>query len=186
MAACLQSGLALAAQNVAPPAQANNAAFNGKLGFVDMQSAILQTDQGKSAKSNIEKQAESKRKDLQKQQDELKKMEEALHAESGVQSEEVKMQKQRDFGTKLQNFKMSQINFEQEIRNKEMQETQKIYKNLSEVIEEIAKKKSFDMVFEKGAGALLYASKIDDLTSEVVKRYNEKYKGGADKSKAKK
>ena len=44
-----------------------------KVAVVDIQSAILQTEQGKIAKSNIEKEAEDKRKELLNQQNDLKK-----------------------------------------------------------------------------------------------------------------
>ena len=62
-------------------------------------------------------------------------------------------------------------------------EMQKILQNLAVVIEDVAKKKSYDLVFERGSGALLYASKIDDITDEVVKGYNAKHKAGEDAGK---
>lgn len=149
---------------------------NMKLGVVDMQSAILQTEEGKAAKAKIEKEAEDKRKDLLSQQNELKKLDEELQAQSAVLSEEAKSTKQKDFQAKYQNFRTAQMNFEQEVRGKEMQETQKIIQNLSKVVDEIAKKRKFDLVFERNAGALLYASKIEDITPEVVATYNSRHK----------
>ena len=68
------------------------------------------------------------------------------------------------------------MQFEQDVRQKEMQETQKIFQNLTSVIDDVAKRKGYDMVFERGAGAVLYAAKIDDITSDVVTSYNSKHK----------
>lgn len=144
--------------------------------YLDMQSAILQTEEGKAAKGKIEKEAEDKRKGLVSQQNELKKLDEELQAQSAILSEDAKASKQRDFQTKLQNFRTAQMNFEQEVRGKEMQETQKIYQKLIQVVNDIAKKKNIDLVFERGAGALIYAASADDITKDVVTAYNAKFK----------
>jgi len=62
------------------------------------------------------------------------------------------------------------------VRQKEMQETQKIFQNLSGLVEEYAKKNSFDLVFEKGAGAVLYVAHGSDITADIVGLYNQRYK----------
>lgn len=149
-----------------------------RMAYIDMQAAILKTEEGKTAKSRIEKEAEAKKTDLLNQQNELKKLDDEFQAQQAVLSEEAKAGKQKEFQSKLQNMRTAQMNFEQEVRQKEMQETQKIFQNLSGVIDEIAKKKNYDLVFERGSGALLYAAKIDDITEEVVSLYNSKHKVG--------
>jgi outer membrane protein len=149
--------------------------------FVDMQSAILQTEEGKIAKGKIEKEAEAKRQEILNQEKDLKKIDDEFQAQSAVLSEDAKRNKQTEFQTKLQKLQTARAGFEQEVRQKEMQETQKIFQNLTSIIDEIAKKKGYDMVFERGAGAVLYAAKIDDLTSEIVSTYNSKHKVSAKK-----
>lgn len=147
-----------------------------KVAYVDMQSAILQTEEGKNAKSKIEKEAEAKKKELLGQQNDLKKLDEEMQAQAAVLSEDAKTAKQKEFQGKLANLQKAQMSFEQEVRQKEMQETQKIFQKLSDIINEVAKKKGYDMVFERGSGALLYAAKIDDLTADVVNQYNVRNK----------
>jgi Skp family chaperone for outer membrane proteins len=73
-------------------------------------------------------------------------------------------------------FQRSQMALEQEVRQKEMQETQKIFQNLSVLVEEYAKKNSFDLVFEKGAGAVLYVARGSDITADIVNLYNQRHK----------
>ena len=147
-----------------------------RMAYVDMQRAILETEEGKNAKSKIEKEAEAKKKDLLGQQNDLKKLDDELQAQSAVLSEDAKSAKQKEFQNKLTNLQKAQMGFEQDVRAKEMQETQKIFQNISDIISEVAKKKGYDMVFERGSGALLYAAKIDDLTTEVVSQYNLRHK----------
>jgi len=150
-----------------------------KMAFVDMQSAILQTEEGKAARAKIEKDAGEKRKDLLNQQNELKKMDEDFQAQMSVLTDEAKMTKQKEFQSKFQALRNAQMTFEQDVRQKELQETQKIFQNMSHVIEDISKKKAYDAVFERGSGALLYAAHIDDITAEVVSLYNSRHKSKA-------
>jgi outer membrane protein len=147
-----------------------------KLAWLDMQAVILKTEEGKTARAKIEKEAEAKKKDLMKEQAELKKMDEDFQAQMGVLSDDAKMAKQKEFQAKYVGFQNSQMNLEKDIRAKEAKETQKIIENLQVLISDLAKKKGYDMVFERSAGAVLYANKVEDISEEVVNAYNSKFK----------
>lgn len=170
------SGSGSGSSNAPAPKSGGASSASGKLAFVDMQAAILQTEEGKNAKAKIEKDAEAKRADILNQEKELKKLDDEFQAQQAVLSEDAKRTKQTEFQQKFQKLQGARMQFEQEVRQREMQETQKIFQNLTGVIDEVAKKKGYDMVFERGAGALLYAARIDDITSEVVSTYNNKHK----------
>jgi outer membrane protein len=172
----------LALAQGSPPSSAAAAGAAGaakaslRFAFVDMQAAILQTEEGKIAKAKIEKEAESKRQDILNQEKDLKKLDDEFQAQQAVLSDDAKKSKQTEFQGKFQKLQGARMQFEQDVRQKEMQETQKIFQNLTSVIDDVAKRKGYDMVFERGAGAVLYAAKIDDITSDVVTSYNAKHK----------
>lgn len=147
-----------------------------RVALIDFQVAILQTEEGKSAKAKIERELDSRKKELLAQQTELKKIEDDFDAKRSVLSEDEKASKTRDLQTKLMAFQRSQMALEQEVRQKEMQETQKIFQNLSALVEEYAKKNNFDLVFEKGAGAVLYVARGSDITADIVGMYNQRHK----------
>jgi outer membrane protein len=147
-----------------------------KIAFVDMQMAILKTEEGIQAKANIEKAAEAKKKELMNQQDDIKKLEEEFQKQMAILTDDVKMQKQKELQTKFMNWNNARQSFESEMRQKELEETKKILDNLSGILDGMAKKKGYDLVFEKGAGAVIYSSKTDDLTDDLVKEYNSKHK----------
>jgi outer membrane protein len=155
---------------------AKSAATANRVALIDFQVAILQTEEGKAAKAKIEKEVEARKKELLSQQQELKKLEEDFEAKRAVLSEEEKNKSARDLQAKFMAFQRSQMNLDQEVRQKEMQETQKIFQKLSVLVEEYAKKHSFDLVFEKGAGAVLYIAQNSDITSDIVTLYNSRHK----------
>lgn len=142
------------------------------IAVVDMQAAILQTEEGKAAKVKIEKDAQSKRDALIKQQEDLNQLGQEFQTQQSVLSEESKLERQKEIQNKMQALRTAQISFEQEVRRKEMEETQKIIESLQKIIDEMSRKKGFDFVFERNAGALLYAPAVEDITDEVVKVYN--------------
>ncbi|MEY2987414.1 MAG: hypothetical protein RJB13_935 [Pseudomonadota bacterium] len=161
----------------AAPAQAAKPGVNAtRVALIDFQVAILQTEEGKAAKAKIEKELDSRKTELLAQQAELRKLEDDFEAKRSVLSESDKSAKTRDLQAKLMAFQRSQMALEQEVRQKEMQETQKIFQNLSELVQEYAKKNSFDLVFEKGAGAVLYVARGSDITADIVTLYNQRHK----------
>lgn len=147
-----------------------------RIGVVDVQSAILKTNEGKAAREKIEKELGKKRQDILAQQNQLKKMQEDFQAQQSVLSDADKQAKQKEFQTKFQAFQQAQVGFDQEARQKESAALQQIFKNLQNEIQKISKQKNLDMVFDKSAAVLLYANNTADITNDLIERYNEDYK----------
>lgn len=166
---------ALTSEAQAAPATKAGVSAN-RVALIDFQVAILQTDEGKSAKAKIEKEVDSRKKELLTQQQELKKLEDDFEAKRAVLSEDEKGSRARDLQAKFMAFQRSQMTLDQEVRQKEMQETQKIFQKLSSIVEEYAKKHNYDLVFEKGAGAVLYIAQNSDITADIVTLYNQRHK----------
>jgi len=150
----------------------SSSAMDHRYAIVDMQTAILQTNEGKAARAKIEQDAEQKKKQLMTAHAELKKLAEDFNNQLAVLTEADKMKKHQELATKEQAFQQAKMNLTEETRQKEMEATQKIYQGLMAITSKISAQKGYTFVFEKGSGALLYAKKIDDLTQEVVNQYN--------------
>ena len=68
------------------------------------------------------------------------------------------------------------MKFQSEIKQLEAQETQKIALKVAKIVEEVAKKKDLDSVFETNSAGLLYVKNPVNLTEEIMNKYNAKYK----------
>ena len=167
---------AMAAETKAPAPLVASSSFSAKIGVVDVQSAILQTNEGKAAREKIEKEIAQRRQELLNQQNQLKKMQDDFQAQQAILSEADKQTRQKDFQAKVQAFQQAQISFEQEARQKESAALQQIFKNIQAEVQKIAKQKSYDMVFDKSASVLLYAAQVTDITADVVTAYNNNHK----------
>lgn len=147
-----------------------------RVALVDVQNAILQTNEGKAQREKIEKEFNEKRQNLANQEKQLKKMNDDFLVQQSILSEADKQNKQKEFQMKLQQYQQDQMAFEQDARQKESAALQSIFANMQKEIQKIAKQKSYDMVFDKSAGVLLYTVNPIDITDDVVKQYNTDFK----------
>ena len=148
-----------------------------KIATINIQEALNQVDQGKKAKEDLKKEFEARQKKLDLQQEELKKMQEDLEKKRLVLSQSDLKAKEEKFSQKYMELQKNFGDYRQEIATKEAQFTAKIVENLRVLCGEIGKKEGYQLVVENSQGQVLYASEAKDLTDQVVKEYNKRFKG---------
>ncbi len=174
--------LATAAVSI-PFLVSSTAAADVKLGYVDLQRALLEVEEGRQAKARLQSTLDAKQKELDKEQEVLKKEKETLEKQSSAMGEETRIQKQTDLQKKLFELAQRWEKGKQEMANKERTELQGIFQKMDPIISSIAQREGMSMVFEKSDSGLVYAPASMDLTNELVRQYNDKYKA-AQTSKA--
>lgn len=144
-----------------------------KLGYVDLQKAIQETSTGKKAKSDLEKEFNAKKSDLQKKEGDLKKMADDFKKKEVALSDEMKAKKQQELQTEMMKFQREVGESQQNIQKKERELTEPILKKLQSSLDKIAKEKGYSMVLEKSEQSVLWAKKELDLTDDLVKEYEK-------------
>jgi outer membrane protein len=147
-----------------------------RIGTVDMQRALQTVDLGKKAKSQLEKEFNIKKKELQAEEESLKKMTEDFKKKSLVMSDEAKGKKQAEVQERIMKFQELTARSQTEIQQKERDLTQPIIVKLKAVIAETAKKKAYSVVLEKNENNVLYSLDKDDMTSEVISTFDKQGK----------
>ncbi len=143
-----------------------------KFAFVDMQRAMREVDEGKTAKSRLEKMKKERQDKLDKRQEELRAMQKDFEAQQEFMKEDVKSAKRDEFRQKLGELQQTYMALQQELAKEEAKLSQKILGRMSKILAKIGKAEGFTMIFEKGDGGLLWAEQHLDLTNEVIRRYN--------------
>ncbi len=143
-----------------------------KLAYVDMQRALLEVDDGKAAKSRLEKLKKERQSKLDASQEELRAMQKNFEAQKAFMKPEVLQQKQQEFAQKLQGLQMTYATLQKELVAEEAKETQKIFKRMAKILADVGQKESFTMVLEKTESSILWAPKHLDITNELIRRYN--------------
>jgi outer membrane protein len=145
-----------------------------KIGYVNFQKALAELDEAKAARTRLEGLKEQKQKDLDKAQDALKKDKETFDKQASTMTEQARNEKaeglQKRFIDLQQNFEKGRT----ELVQKENEEFQPIVTKLRAVVNSIATKEGFTMVFD--AAGLAYAPDALDLTNQLIRIYNEQNK----------
>ena len=145
-----------------------------KIGYVNFQKALAELDEAKAARTRLEGIKEQKQKDLDKAQDQFKKDKDTFDKQASTMTEAVRNQKAEDLQKRFIDLQQSFEKGRAELAQKENEEFQPIVTKMRTIIQSIAQKEGFTMVFD--AGGIAYAPDSLDLTPQLVRSYNEQNK----------
>jgi len=148
-----------------------------KVGYVDLQRALQEVEEGRAAQSRLKGLLEGKQKELDKEQETLKKEGETLEKQASAMSEETRVQKQRELERKALELQQKWMKGQQEMKGKEQEELRVIFAKMDPIIASIAQRENITMVFDKSNSGLVYAPSSLDLTNELVRLYNSQHGG---------
>ncbi len=147
-----------------------------KVGYVDLQRALNVCEAGKEAKEKFTRKVKEVEEQLSKKQKELERLKESLQKQSMLLNEEARKNKERDYQAKLRDFQRLYKDSQNDLKQKDAEMTEKMLKEIVEIVQELGAKKNYDIVFEKNESIVLYIVKTFDVTDEIIKIYNEKKK----------
>jgi outer membrane protein len=147
-----------------------------KLGIVDLQRALNEVDEGKAAKSQLEREFKEKQKQLDAKQDELKRLKADYDKQAVVMSDQAKRDKQAELERKAQETQQLFVQLQSELSRREQEITGGIFEKMRTIVRDIADAEGINVVFERSN--VLYAPASLDMTNELIRKYNAKHAGG--------
>lgn len=144
----------------------------GRVAVVDMQRILNETAAGKQARQDLETASTAKQKKLDKRRQKLEEDQGKLASLKGDAQAQAAEKLQRDY-YELQSMYMT---LQQELAEQEAQTLEKMYKNCQELAKDLAKDFGLDLVLIRDQSTVLYVASGVDLTEEVIKRYDKKFK----------
>ncbi len=169
MLVALLAGLSLLAPRIAHAAEL-------KIAYVDLQRAFAEVDEGKAAKAKLEQLRDAKQKDLDKEQEVLKKEKETFEKQMATMTDSARQQQGTELQKKLYDLQQRFEKGRAELAQTERETLSGILTKMQPIIQTIAQRDGFTMVFEKTDSGLLYAPASLDITNELIRLFNEKYK----------
>ena len=110
-----------------------------KIGYVDMQRALNESEAGKRARNSLEKIIKNKQKLLDKKGKEIEKLKKEIQSQSSLLSEEALKQKQDELDRKMRDYKRAFQDAQEEVKKKEITLTNEILKEIRKIINQIGK-----------------------------------------------
>jgi outer membrane protein len=125
-----------------------------KLGYVDLQRALNETEDGRNAKAS------------------LKKIFDHLDKKRTLMPPDKVREKEAELQGRMQKVQQTYLRHQQDLQAKEQEATGKIFERMNRIIAKIAGAENFTMIFDKTQSAVLYAKPHLDLTNDLIRRYN--------------
>jgi outer membrane protein len=147
-----------------------------KIAYVDMQRALNNCEAGKEAKRQISAEVEKIQKEFVGRQKELERIKEDLEKRGSVLNGSVRQQKERDYQAKLRDLQRLQRDYEEDLRRKDREFSDRILKNLEAIVKKMGEEGKYTLILEKNQPTVIYITKGLDLTDEVIKRIDKKPK----------
>ncbi len=147
---------------------------SAKIGVIDFQRVLRESNAGKAAKADIEKKGKSMENSLKKRGKEIEKLKKKFEAEALVMSGKTREDRQREFRIKLNDFKELQKKYAMDFKAYEAKTIKKIQKDVFKIVQQMGKKGGYSLIIEKGA--TLYYPDSADVTDMLIKKYNAAYK----------
>lgn len=154
-----------------------------KLGYVDLQRALNEVEEGAKAKAALKKEFDEKQKTLDQKQNELKALKDELDSRGGMMKPEVKQDKLNELQKRLLETQQLYFQLQQELSKREADATGEIFKKMGVILQGVGADQGYTLIVEKSA--VLYAKGALDLTNELIRRYNDAYGKAAANKKGK-
>ena len=153
---------------------ANFAAAQMKIAVIDMQRAVMETEDGLRAQATLKKLFDRRQNELNARQDELKRARDDIEKQARVLSKEALDRRRAELEQSMMELQGLFMEFNKELQNEQNKITQPIINRMQSVLRQIAAQDGYDAIIERNA--VPYARTDLDITDRAIQRYNA---GGA-------
>ncbi len=150
-----------------------------KIGILDLNKAVNESDQGKKAKVELEAYIKGKQAALDELAKKAETLKNELDKQSDIMSAEAKKSKEDELARLSREYQRTASDSQVDVRKKENELTHGIIEKLKNVVKVIFEDENYTIIFEKNDGSVLYSDKTIDITDRVIRKFDESQsKGG--------
>ncbi len=152
-----------------------------KIGFVDIQRAISESQAGKKAKERFQAQVKKVEGDLMKEKQEVERMKNDFDKKASLLKEEERFNMEKELQRRALGYQRSMQDYQEELRQRESEMTAAILQDLQKLVAEVGKSEKFTLILERSQ--VLYSDQGVDITNKVIELYNSRGAGKVSKGK---
>lgn len=171
-------GAALFAASLLVAGGERASAGESKIAVVDVQHAVMATEDGIRAQATLKKDFDKRQQDLDAKQAELAKARDDIEKQSRVLSREALQKRMEDWQRRMVELQTVFVDYNKTLQKRQGDLTGPIIKKMMAVIARLAKKNGYELILDKQAAP--YVRQDLDLTEQVIQMYNTG--GGGDDS----
>ncbi len=148
------------------------AAEETKIGVVNLERAMNESQQGQKAKKELDALEAEKKKGLERKKEEIKKIETDLEKQGKLLSEDKRREKESKLQKEYKELERMVADAREEFQRKKAEITNRMLTDLLAIIKKGGEEEKYLLILEQQS--VLYTPKAVDLTDKVIKRYNDK------------
>lgn len=146
-----------------------------KVAVVDVQRCLLDTKEGKKAKADLEQAFAKGNAKIEKKTAELQKRMSDLQAKASMLSDSELRKRQEEVMRGQSELEQLGYELQEHVAEKEALLTEKIYKNVSTIVKQIALEEGVQVVLVRSEMTIIYVDPKLDLTNRVIVRYDKEH-----------
>jgi outer membrane protein len=148
-----------------------------KFAVVDVQRAVMETEDGLRASATLKKFFDKRQQELDAKQNELQKQREEIEKQSKVLSQQALQKRMEDWQKQMLELQTVFVEYNKELQKKQGELTQPIYGKIMGLLRRVATQDGYDAILEKQA--VPYMRNDLDLTDKIIQMYNSGAAGAA-------
>lgn len=143
-----------------------------KVAIINSQKTLEESAEGKKAFAQLRERNDKIKGDLARIDEEIRTLETRYNTQRLTMSDDALMQLTSDLDRKRTERKRYEEDSARDFQRLQFNLTQKIRDEVVPIINQVAKEKGFDLVFDAVAGGVVYFNPAIDITDEVIRRYD--------------
>jgi outer membrane protein len=145
-----------------------------KIGVIDTQEVLKDSKAAKKARTLLMDELNEKRSVFGRKQDEVRLLEEEIKIKGDGMTESQRREKNDQLGREVKNLQRLKTDLEEELNKKNVDLTQKILQEVSDVVKEFMKKEKYSLILEKKS--VVSSDEAIDITEKIIRLYDSKKK----------
>jgi len=168
---CLSLGVALLVAFSIP--NAASAQDGVRIGLVDLQRSLNTVNEGQAARERLESDMQRRQREFETEQAALESEAEEFEAALAMLTQEAAMQRYAELQERALTLQERFSNYQRELMIAEAEATEAIAEKMFTIVSEIAQEQGYTLVLDRST--VVYAAEGDDLTDELIRRYNARH-----------
>ena len=150
----------------------SGARIEGKIGVIDMQRLLNETNAGKKVRDNLAEFAKNRQALVGLEEKELRRMEEDLVKQASVLSPAAKREREEQFRRRMQEYQQKVAELNREIQEKQRDVLEEFRNKVELVVTEVAKRLGLQVVVDKSkGGSTIYHEDSLDISGQVIEEF---------------
>lgn len=144
-----------------------------KIGFINMQSIMQGSSDGKKAAEEFKKLVEQKQVSIKAMENDVKEMKNELDKENSAMTASARNDKEVAYQRKLRDLQILSDDSQKELQKRDQEYSQKLIPEILKVVRAIAEKGKYTLILDISTMPIPYFDKANDISKKVIDELNK-------------